>query len=70
MRELTINEAENVDGGFWVQVVLAVIGGVAGALASEGMSGDGPSATLSNGTTIQCGEGQNLEVSGNSAKCS
>lgn len=70
MRDLTVNEMEEVGGGFWAQLVVAVVGAIAGAIANSATSSEGPSATLANGTTVQCESGQDLEVSGNSATCS
>lgn len=72
MRELTFDEVSSVEGGLvtalFVAVVAAVVGAVVTAAISNSME-DGPSATLPDGTTIQCESGQNLEVSNGSAKC-
>lgn len=70
MRDLTINELESVSGGFWGQLVVAVVGAVAGAIANSATSSEGASATLANGSTIQCEPGQDLEINGDSATCS
>lgn len=71
MRELTIDEISNVEGGWIKEVVVAIVGAIVGAVTGKAMedSEKGPSATLSNGTVIQCQPGQHLEVNGNSAKC-
>ena len=70
MYTLTADQFEDVSGGN--PIVIAIIGAVgavaAAAVASSG-SEKGPSATLSNGTKVQCGSNQTLEVDGNHATC-
>lgn len=68
MRELSEVEVVSVNGAGLIDDAIQLAKDVVDA-AKKIFSG--PSATLSNGTTIQCGSGQHLEVTGpSSAKCS
>lgn len=68
MRQMTSREVQFVSGGGLLQDAIELASKIVDAV-SEMFSG--PSATLENGTTVQCGMGQTLEVTGpDSATCS
>lgn len=68
MRNLSNNEVGFVTGGGLLQDAIDLASKVVDAVTDFFQ---GPSATLENGTTVQCGTGQTLEVTGpDSATCS
>lgn len=68
MRELSINEVEEVNGGIIATVIIAVIQ-IGTWILTNGGSSSGSSATAANGATVDCGDGKEATATATTATC-